>query len=127
VMYSDELLRRFYEPTHVGEFDQPSGRATDGNPTCGDVVQVAVRVDNGIISDARFKTFGCAVAIAASDAVCEMAIGQTPGVTSLIDLAQLLGALGPIEEERVACVSSAIEAIRAAARDSVSGAGSQVR
>ena len=121
-MHNDEVLRRFYQPTRVGELVSPSGQATDGNQTCGDVVQVGLEVTDGVISDARFKTFGCVVAIAASDAVCEMTLGMTPSVAAIIDLSQVLDVLGPIDEERIPCASSALEAVRAAARHAMARA-----
>ncbi|MFN2611709.1 MAG: iron-sulfur cluster assembly scaffold protein [Actinomycetota bacterium] len=115
-MYSDQLMRRFYHPTHVGELSSAAGTGVEGDATCGDVVQVSVELEDGVISGARFKTFGCAVAIAASEAVCELAEGVTPGVAGLIDVQQVMGVIGPLPGQRLSCAASAVEAVKRAAR-----------
>src|SRR5439155_23257879 len=71
-VYSAQLLDRFYHPRWVGNLAAPSASATEGNPTCGDVVQIEIQVTDGMISVARFRTLGCAIAIAASDALCDL-------------------------------------------------------
>ncbi|MDD5331600.1 MAG: iron-sulfur cluster assembly scaffold protein [Candidatus Nanoarchaeia archaeon] len=76
-MYSEKMLERFRNPKFVGEIKNPDGVGEEGNMRCGDVMKVFIKVKNNKITDAKFKTFGCAAAIAASDALCELAIGKT--------------------------------------------------
>ena len=76
-MYSKKVMCHFQNPKNTGDVKDADGIGEVGNPGCGDVMQVQIKVDKGIIKDAKFKTFGCCAAIAASDAVCELAKGKT--------------------------------------------------
>ena len=129
-MFSAELLERFYHPRWVGTgaaagdggvADHADGgrvwaSATAGQPTCGDVVQIDVELVGGRIRSARFRTLGCAVAIAASDAVCELAGGQTPTAARYLHLDEVTAALGGIPPNRESCASAPLAALRAALR-----------
>ncbi|HWD07604.1 MAG TPA: iron-sulfur cluster assembly scaffold protein [Actinomycetota bacterium] len=121
--FSARLLNRFYEPAYVGDVDAPSATATAGNPTCGDVVCLEVEVVDGAISTARFHTLGCAVAIAASDAVCELVAGQSPMAAQFLHLDEVVGALDGIPEGRESCASAPLAALRAVLRNLPGGPG----
>ncbi|MGH7426202.1 MAG: iron-sulfur cluster assembly scaffold protein [Candidatus Methylomirabilales bacterium] len=115
-MYSKELLARFLEPGRVGDLLSPSAVATQGNPACGDVVQIGIEVTEGSIREARFRTRGCAVAIAASDAVCELATGRSLTAAEMLDAEEVAAALGGVPRERDACVVAPLGALRSALR-----------
>jgi len=122
-VFSARLLDRFYEPAHVGDLDAPTATATAGNPTCGDVVRLAVEVAGGAIVGARFRTLGCAVAIAASDAVCELVAGQSPMAAQFLHLGEVVAALDGIPEGRESCASAPLAALRAVLRALPRGPG----
>jgi nitrogen fixation NifU-like protein len=113
-VYSAQLLDRFYHPRSVGNLTAPSASATEGNPTCGDVVQLELQVVDGIITAARFRTLGCAIAIAASDAVCDLATGQTVTAAKFLHVDEVIAALGGIPEKRESCAAAPMAALRSA-------------
>jgi nitrogen fixation NifU-like protein len=113
-VFSATLLDRFYDPRHMGDVDAPSAAATEGNPTCGDVVRIGLEVVDGEIRTARFRTLGCAVAIAASDAVCELVDGQSPIAARYLNLDEVVAALGGIPPGRESCASAPLLALRSA-------------
>ncbi len=113
-MYSAQLLDRFYHPRWVGNLEAPSASATEGNPTCGDVVQIEIQVTDGTISVARFRTLGCAVAIAACDAVCDLVNGQTTTAAKFLHVDEVIAELGGIPPKRESCAAAPLAALRAA-------------
>jgi nitrogen fixation protein NifU and related proteins len=113
-MYSQKLLTRFFEPTHSGDVDSPDGVGVEGNATCGDVVHLALKVHDGLITQARFRTLGCATAIAASDAACELVIGSPITLAQTFAEPDLAAVLDGIPEDRITCASIALGALRAA-------------
>ena len=113
-MYSAQLLERFYHPRWVGNLAAPSASATEGNPTCGDVVQIDIQVTDGMISVARFRTLGCAVAIAACDALCDLATGQTLTAAKFLHLDEVIAELGGIPPKRESCAAAPLAALRSA-------------
>ncbi|MGA8070925.1 MAG: iron-sulfur cluster assembly scaffold protein, partial [Halobacteriota archaeon] len=76
-MYSDKVMLHFMNPHHMGEIENPSGVGVVGNPVCGDLMQIQIKVEDGILTDVKFKTFGCGAAIATSSMVTDLAIGKT--------------------------------------------------
>ena len=113
-MYSAQVLDRFYHPRCVGNLAAPSASAVEGNPTCGDVVQIDVQVVDGIITVARFRTLGCAIAIAASDALCDLATGQTVTAAKFLHVDEVIAALGGIPAKRESCAAAPLAALRSA-------------
>lgn len=75
--YSKEVLKRFTNPKNYGEIKEPDGVGEVGNAVCGDIMKVYLRIKDNRIRDVKFQTFGCISAIAASDALCELAKGKT--------------------------------------------------
>ena len=76
-MYSDKVMDHFKNPRNVGEIENPDGVGEVGNPVCGDIMKIFLKIENNIITDARFKTFGCGAAIASSSMATELIKGKT--------------------------------------------------
>jgi nitrogen fixation NifU-like protein len=115
-VYSERLLQRFHDPVWAGDLAAPTSIATAGNPICGDVVQIGVEVLDGCVVQARFRTLGCAIAIAASDAVCDLVAGMPVYEALLLTTGDVAAALEGIPEDRSPCASGALAALRAALR-----------
>ena len=117
--YSDKVVDHYENPRNVGSFDKsdPSiGTGMVGAPACGDVMKLQIRVEDGIITDARFKTYGCGSAIASSSLITEMVKGMSLDQASSIrnsDIAEEL-ALPPV---KIHCSILAEDAIKAAVND----------
>jgi len=98
--YSEKVMEHFKNPRNVGEIENPDGVGKVGNPVCGDLMHIYIRVENDRIVDIGFETFGCVAAISASDALCELADGLTIKEAKKItdkDIADKLGGLPPIK------------------------------
>ena len=76
-MYSEKVMDHFSNPRNVGEIENASGTGTVGNAKCGDIMKMDIQVENGVIVDVKFKTFGCGAAIATSSMATEMVKGKT--------------------------------------------------
>ena len=76
-MYSEKVMDHFSNPRNVGEIENASGSGTVGNAKCGDIMKMDIQVENGVIVDVKFKTFGCGAAIATSSMATEMVKGKT--------------------------------------------------
>ncbi|MGB3093979.1 MAG: iron-sulfur cluster assembly scaffold protein, partial [Candidatus Zixiibacteriota bacterium] len=76
-MYSEKVMEHFQNPRNVGEIEDADGVGEIGNPVCGDIMKLYIKVDGNRITDAKFKTFGCGAAIATSSMVTELVIGKT--------------------------------------------------
>lgn len=113
-MYSDALMGRFLEPSHAGDLDDPQGTGEAGNITCGDVVHLALAVEDGLVVDARFRVQGCATAIASADAICELVVGKSVTESQMVDVNRLSFTLGGIPDDRMNCATIVLEALRAA-------------
>lgn len=116
-MYSEKVMELFRNPKNMGEIENPDGVGKVGNPKCGDLMELYIKVENDIITDVKFKTFGCAAAIATSSMITEMAIGKTLDEALRItrqDVANELEGLPPI---KMHCSNLAADALRAAIED----------
>lgn len=116
-MYSDKVMDHFNNPRNVGELEDASGVGQVGNPKCGDIMRVSIKVDDDIISDVKFKTFGCGAAVATSSMATELIKGQS--IESALKLtnktvAEALDGLPPV---KMHCSVLAEEAIKAAISD----------
>ena len=116
-MYSEKVMERFKNPKHAGELKGANGIGEVGNPACGDVMKVEVRIVDGIVVEAKFKTFGCCAAIAASDAVCELVRGKT--IKEAMDLTKqdVIDFLGALPTLKIHCSVLGIDALKAAIAD----------
>ncbi|UCG68401.1 MAG: Fe-S cluster assembly scaffold protein NifU [Thermoplasmata archaeon] len=116
-MYSEKVMEMFRNPKNMGEIENPDGVGRVGNPKCGDLMELYIKVENDIITDVKFKTFGCAAAIATSSMITEMAKGKTLDEALEItrqDVAEELEGLPPI---KMHCSNLAADALHAAIED----------
>jgi len=117
MQYSSKVMEHFKNPRNVGEMENPDGIGHVGNPICGDIMELYIKVKNGIITDAKFKTFGCGAAIATSSMVTEIVKGKTIEealkVTNQV-VAEALGGLPPV---KMHCSVLAEDALKGAIDD----------
>ena len=117
-MYTEKVLDHFENPRNVGEMENASGFGTVTSPTCGDTTNIYLDIDeNQIIKDCKFKTFGCAAAIASSSVATEMLIGKTISEALKVTKQAVLDVLGGLPEAKIHCSLLAEEAIHAALWD----------
>ena len=115
--YSDKVMDHFTNPRNVGEIPDASGVGTVGNPVCGDVMKMYLKVENDVIVDAKFKTFGCGAAIATSSMVTEMVKGKTIPEALKISNHAVAEALGGLPSVKMHCSVLAEEALKSALKD----------
>ena len=117
-MYSDKVLDHFSNPRNVGEIPDADGVGTVGNAKCGDIMRMYLKVDdNGIITDVKFKTFGCGAAIATSSMATEMVKGKTLKEALKLTNAAVAEALDGLPPVKMHCSLLAEEAVKAAVED----------
>jgi nitrogen fixation NifU-like protein len=112
--YSEKVIDHVRNPRNIGEMDNPDGVGRVGNPICGDVMELYVKVKDGIITDASFKTFGCGAAIATSSMVTEMVKGKTIEEALKISNKAVAEALGGLPPIKMHCSVLAEEALKKA-------------
>ena len=116
-VYSENVMDHFLHPRNVGEIENPDGIGRVGNPTCGDIMEMYIKVKDNIITDAKFKTFGCGAAIATSSMVTEMVKGKTIEEALKISNESVIEALDGLPPVKRHCSVLAEEALRAALDD----------
>jgi len=116
-MYSEKVMDHFTNPRNVGELSDADGVGTEGNPTCGDVMKISIKVENGKIVDAKFKTFGCGAAIAVSSMVTEMVKGKTLEEALAISKEAVANELGGLPPQKMHCSNLGADALRKAIED----------
>lgn len=116
-MYSPEVMDHFMNPRNVGEMDDASGVGTVGNAKCGDIMRMFLKVEDGVIVDVKFKTFGCGAAIATSSMATELVKGKTLDEALAVTNKAVADALGGLPPVKVHCSLLAEEAIKAAIED----------
>jgi len=121
--YSEKVMDHFSKPRNVGEIDDASGVGTVGNAQCGDIMKVYLKIEDDIIKDAKFKTFGCGAAVATSSMATELIIGKSIKEALTITNKTVLEALGGLPSEKVHCSCLAEEALQAALWDYAQKAG----
>jgi len=113
--YTEKVKQHFLNPKHVGEIAKPDLDATVGNITCGDALRLMVKLDkDGRIADAKFQTFGCASAIASSDALIDLILGKTIAEASEVTDDDIAGYLGGLPEAKMHCSVMGMEALQKA-------------
>ena len=116
-MYSDKVMEHFANPRNVGEIPDADGVGKVGNPTCGDVMWLYIKVKNNIITDIKFKTFGCGAAIATSSMITELARGKTIEEAKKISRQDVADALDGLPPVKMHCSNLASDALREAIKD----------
>ena len=117
MQYSSKVMEHFNNPRNVGEIADADGVGNVGNPVCGDIMRLYIKVKDGIIVDAKFKTFGCGAAIATSSMVTEMVKGKSVDEALKISNRAVAEALGGLPSVKMHCSVLAEEALRAAIDD----------
>ena len=116
-MYSEKVMDHFEHPRNVGEIPDANGVGTVGNAKCGDIMRMYLKVENGIIEDVKFKTFGCGAAIATSSMATEMVKGKTLKEALQLTNKAVAEALDGLPPVKMHCSLLAEEAIHAAVED----------
>jgi nitrogen fixation NifU-like protein len=110
-------MEHFRNPRNVGEIENPDGIGHVGNPVCGDIMELYIKVDNSTITDAKFKTFGCGAAIATSSMVTELVKGKSISDALRISNRAVAEALGGLPPTKIHCSVLAEEALKSAIDD----------
>ena len=117
-MYSEKVMDHFNNPRNVGEIENPSGVGTVGNAKCGDIMRMYLDIDeNQVITDCKFKTFGCGAAVATSSMATELVMGKTIEEAMKVTNKAVMEALDGLPPVKVHCSLLAEEAIHAALWD----------
>jgi nitrogen fixation NifU-like protein len=115
--YSEKVMDHFRHPRNVGEMESPDGVGKVGNPVCGDIMELYIKVDGDTIVDAKFQTLGCGAAIATSSMVTEMVKGKKIDEALTISNAMVAEALGGLPSQKMHCSVLAEEALKSAIDD----------
>ena len=116
-LYSEKVMEHFRNPRNVGEMENPDGIGHVGNPVCGDIMELYIKVNDSIIVDAKFKTFGCGAAIATSSMVTEMVKGKSIKEALEVSNRAVAEALGGLPPVKMHCSVLAEEAPKLAIDD----------
>lgn len=116
-MYNETVMDHFQNPRNTGDMPAPDGVGSVGNPACGDVMKIFIRVADGRIAEVTYQTFGCAAAIACSSMASELIKGKTVEEAGALTRDDVALALGGLPERKMACSNLAPDAIRAAIED----------
>ena len=116
-MYSEKVMDHFMNPRNVGEIDNADGVGQVGNAKCGDIMKIYLSIEDGIIRDVKFKTFGCGAAVATSSMATELILGKTIEEAQQITNKAVMEALDGLPPAKVHCSVLAEEAIAAALLD----------
>jgi nitrogen fixation NifU-like protein len=115
--YNELVMEHFMNPRNVGEIENADGVGEVGNPACGDMMRLYLKLEDGRVVDAKFRTFGCGAAIASSSMLTEMVKGKTVEEVRAITNQQVSAALGGLPEVKIHCSVMAEEAVKAALDD----------
>jgi len=116
-MYSEKVMDHFMKPRNVGEIPDADGIGTVGNPVCGDLMTVYIKVKENRLEDVKFKTFGCGAAIATSSMVTELAKGKTIEEALKITKSDVADSLDGLPSVKMHCSNLAADALHAAIKD----------
>ncbi len=115
--YTEKVMDHFMNPRNVGVIEDPDGYGKVGNPTCGDVMEIFIKVEDDKIKEIKFRTFGCGSAIATSSMITEMAIGKTLDEAMEISRADVADSLDGLPPKKMHCSNLAADALQEAVRD----------
>ena len=116
-MYNERVVKEFQNPQNGGEMKDANAVGTVGNATCGDIMKIYMKIEDNVIKDVSFQTFGCAAAIATSSVATSMIKGKTVDEALKITNAQVVETLGGLPAQKLHCSVLAEEAIKAAIND----------
>ncbi|MBR6557492.1 MAG: Fe-S cluster assembly scaffold protein NifU [Clostridia bacterium] len=116
-MYSEKVMEHFSNPHNMGDIENADGVGTVGNAKCGDIMKISLKIENNIITDAKFKTFGCGAAIATSSMATDLIIGKTIDEALTLTNSAVVEALEGLPPAKVHCSVLAEEAVKAAISD----------
>ena len=116
-MYTDKVMEHFRNPRNMGEIPHADGVGTVGNPVCGDLMTMYIKVKDDRIEDVKFKTYGCGAAIATSSMTTELAKGKTLEEAMKITRASVADSLGGLPKVKMHCSNLAADALHAAIDD----------
>ncbi len=116
-MYTEKVMDHFLHPRNMGDMENPDGIGMVGNPQCGDVMYVYIKVQKNVITDIKFKTMGCAAAIATSSMTTELAKGKTLEEAKKITRSLVADSLGGLPAIKLHCSNLAADALHAAIQD----------
>lgn len=115
--YSKKVMEHFMNPKNVGVIENPDGYGKVGNPVCGDLMEIFIKVKDDIITDIKFKTFGCGSAIATSSMVTELAKGKHVDEAIKITRNDVADELDGLPSQKMHCSNLAADALQAAIKD----------
>ena len=118
--YTEEVIKHFLNPKNVGRIEDADGIGEVGNPQCGDMMRIYIKVKDGVITDCKFETFGCVAAIATSSVLTELVIGKTIEEALQVTNRRITEILGGLPPQKYHCSVLAEEGIRAAIEDYLS-------
>ena len=116
-LYSEKVMDHFRNPRNVGVLENPDGVGEVGNPVCGDIMKIYLKIDNDIITDAKFETFGCGSAIASSSMATEMIKGKPVSEAAQLTNKAVTEALDGLPPQKIHCSVLSEEAIKKALDD----------
>lgn len=116
-LYNEKVMDHFMNPRNVGTIDDADGVGQVGNPTCGDIMKMFIKVKDGKITDIKFQTFGCGAAVATSSIVTEMMMGKTIEEAEKLTNAQVAEELGGLPPVKMHCSNLAASALSEAIKD----------
>ncbi|MHB1679688.1 MAG: Fe-S cluster assembly scaffold protein NifU [bacterium] len=116
-VYSEKVMDHFQNPRNVGEITDADGIGELGNPTCGDIMKIYIKVKDNVIEDVKFKTFGCGAAVATSSMVTELVKGKTLEEAEKISNAAVAEALDGLPPVKMHCSNLAADALHLAIED----------
>ncbi len=116
-MYTEQVMEHFMHPRNMGEIENADGVGEVGNAKCGDIMKMFLKIDNGIVTDCKFKTYGCASAIATSSIATEMIKGHSVEEALELSNKAVVEALGGLPAHKIHCSVLAEQAVKAALAD----------
>ncbi len=117
IKYSGKVIEHFMNPKNMGEIKNPDGYAEKGNPACGDVVSLTIKVEKDRIKDIKFQSYGCASNIATASVLTEMAKGKDLKDAEKISWKDVMEELGGLPSQKIHCSVLAVETLKEAIKD----------